>query len=248
MRTIFLSFANPDDESFVLAGILRKYADDGVRIVLSSATAGQAGQLGDPPLCAREELGARREAELRAAARILGIAEVHMLGYEDKSLAAVPPDLIRSKLVALIRRHRPQVVVTFDPQGVNQHVDHVAISRHTSDAVSAAADPRWHPHLGAPHAVARLLWSAPVRVYRLGSLQDPAAEPGVDFLIDIRPWAAAKAAALRAHATQHRSTGRHFFDCPDLDRRLALEALRQAWGPALSRRPETDLFAGLPLE
>lgn len=244
-RTILLSYAHPDDETFTAAGIIRKYADTGAAIVLSSATPGQAGSPGDPPLCAREELGRVREGELREAARILGIREVHFFGYEDRRLADAPPEEIRARLVALIRRARPDVVITWDPNGVNLHPDHVAISRFTSDAVSAAADQRWLPDLGPPHAVRRLLWTAPLRVYALGLLPDPGREPGVDFLFDIRPWSRHKADALRAHRTQHKSVDRHFFDCPDLDRRLACEALRQAWGPPLARRPESDIFAGL---
>lgn len=244
-RTILLSYAHPDDESFTVAGILRKYADLGARIVLVSATSGQAGSNGDPPVCPREELGAVREGELREAARVLGVAEVHVLGYQDKHLAQAPPEEIRARLVEMLRRYRPQVVLSFDPNGINAHPDHVAISRFTSDAIPAAADARWLPELGPPHEVARLLWSPPVRVYNLGSHPDPASLPGVDFLFDIRPWSEAKAAALRAHRTQHKSIHRHYFDCPDVERRLAMEALRQAWGPPLTRRPETDLFAGL---
>lgn len=244
-RTILLSYAHPDDETFTAAGIIRKYADQGAKIVLSSATPGQAGNLGDPPVCSREELGHVREGELREAAIILGIREVHLFGYEDRQLAQAPPEEIRAKLVALIRGARPEVVMTFDPNGVNLHPDHIAISRFTSDAVPAAADPRWMPELGPPHAVGRLLWSTPQRVYNLGSLNDPAREPGVDFLFDIRPWSRHKADALRAHRTQHKSVNRHFFDCPDVEQRLSYEALRQAWGPPLANRPETDLFAGL---
>lgn len=244
-RTIFLSYAHPDDETFMVAGILRRYADEGVRLVLASATAGQAGSTGDPPVCGREELAGVREAELREAARILGIAEVHLLGYQDRHLAEAPVEELRAKLVRLIRGCRPDIVMTFDPHGVNGHPDHVAVSRFTSDAVTAAADPRWLPEAGAPHRVARVAWTAPLRVYTLGSMPDPSAAGGVDFLFDIRPWARYKADALRAHRTQHKSVNRHFFDCPDLDRRLSFEALRQGWGPPLARRPENDLFAGL---
>jgi LmbE family N-acetylglucosaminyl deacetylase len=244
-RTVLLSCAHPDDESFIIGGILRRYAEEGVRLVLSSATSGQAGSMGDPPLCSREELARVREDELREAARILGIGEVHLLGYQDRQLAEAPVEELRARLVRLIRDCRPEVVITFDPHGVNGHTDHVAISRFTSDAVNAAADPRWLPEAGAPHKVSRLVWTAPLRVYALGSLADPAAEPGIDFLFDIRPWSRYKAEALRAHRTQHKSVNRHFFDCPDLDSRLHFEALRQAWGPPLERRPEDDLFAGL---
>lgn len=89
-----------------------------------------------------------REAELRRAAEILGIASVDLLGYRDKQLASAPHAEVREKLVRLLRRHRPQVVVTFDPNGSNAHTEHVAVSRFTSDAVQAAADGRFFPEAG----------------------------------------------------------------------------------------------------
>ena len=148
-----LVFAHPDDETFLTGGVACRYADEGVRVVLVSATRGESGKAGDPPLCAPEELPALREEELRRATAILGIADVHLLGYRDRELAAAPPDEIREQLVTLIRRHQPSVVVTFDPNGGNAHPDHVAISRFTADAVAAAADPRWFPSAGPPHSI-----------------------------------------------------------------------------------------------
>src|SRR6187455_483953 len=118
---ILLIFAHPDDESFVAGGMARRYADAGATIALISATHGEAGAAGDPPLCSREELPARRAAELSDAATILGIAPVHLLGYRDKHLSEAPPQVIREELVALIRRHRPHVVITFDPNGGHGH-------------------------------------------------------------------------------------------------------------------------------
>ena len=88
-----------------------------------------------------------------SAADILGISEVHLLDYQDTRLAEAPIDQIRGELVALIRRHRPHVVITFDPNGMNGHADHVAISRFTMDAVAAAADPRWASEPTTPHLV-----------------------------------------------------------------------------------------------
>ena len=61
--------------------------------------------------------------------------------------------------------------------------------------------------------------------------------------MDVSEWLAQRKAALRAHRTQHLSTDRYFFSRPDLDRILRTEVFRQAWGPALERRPECDVFA-----
>src|SRR5262249_50677577 len=154
---ILLVFAHPDDESFVAAGLSRRYADAGAEIALVTATRGEAGSRGDPPLCTVEELPAVGESELRAAARILGIADGPIIGYRDQHLAEVPADAIRAQLVGVLRHHRPHVVVTYDPQGGHGHGDHIAISRFTTDAIGAAGDPRWYRGNGVPHRVQRLL-------------------------------------------------------------------------------------------
>ena len=77
---------------------------------------------------------------------------------------------------------------------------------------------------------------------------DLANEPGVDFLVDISRYRDVKAAALRAHRTQHVSIDRHFFHLPDLDRILSVETFRQAFGPPLKKRPATDLFESIDEE
>jgi LmbE family N-acetylglucosaminyl deacetylase len=243
-RLLFI-YAHPDDESFGVAGITRMYADQGAAIALVTATRGDAGRAGEPPFCSRESLPAVREAELRAAADILGIGHVTVLDYLDKHLADAPSDKIRRELVSAIRQHRPHVVISFDPDGVNQHPDHVAISRFAMDAVTAAADPRWYPDAGDTHRVPRMLWPSPVLPWDAPKSPDLAKEPGVDFLIDISKYRDIKAAALRAHRTQHVSIDRHFFNLPDVDRILSVETFRQAFGPPLSRRPADDIFESI---
>ena len=242
---LFFSFAHPDDESFAAAGVACKYGDAGAEIALVTATRGDAGKVGDPPICTTVELPARREAELLAVAGILGIQHVHLLGYRDRELATAPPDRIRGELVRLIRRHCPHVVVTFDPNGLNQHPDHVAISRFTSEAVAAAADPRWHVDAGPAHRVTRLLWTPPIPPWEVGRTPALETHAGIDFLFDIEPWRDRKAAALRAHRTQHLSIDRLFFSQPDVDRLLSVEAYRQAWGPPLPAAPADDLAIGV---
>jgi LmbE family N-acetylglucosaminyl deacetylase len=244
-RRLLLIYAHPDDESFGAAGIARIDADRGAEIAIVTATRGDAGRAGEPPICSREELPARRESELREAARLLGIGHVRLLDYLDKHLAEAPPDIVRRELVEEIRRRRPQVVVTFDPNGVNQHPDHVAISRFAIDAIGVAADARWLPDAGPAHRVQRLLWASPVLPWDAPKSQNLAREPGVDFLIDTSKYVDVKAAALRAHRTQHVSINRHFFDLPDLDQILSVETFRQGFGPALSKTPEDDIFQSI---
>src|SRR5687767_1003331 len=154
--------AHPDDESLATGGILAKYAASGVQTYLVMATRGERGWFG--PAAANpgpQALGRRREAELRAAARVLGLREVTFLDYQDGDLDQADPTEAIAKIVTCLRRVRPDVVVTFDPNGMYGHPDHVAISQLTTTAVMAAADPSY-PGLtpGVPHRVAKLYYRA----------------------------------------------------------------------------------------
>ncbi len=214
--------------------------------MLLCATRGEAGKPGDAGVSgAPADVGAAREQELLNATRAVGIQHVHFLDYRDRELGDADPPGVRRKLVTWLRDYRPQVVATFDPNGFNRHPDHVAVSRFTMDAVSAAADPRWFPDLGSPHSVGRVIWTPPLGPWDAARSRDLENEPGVDFVIDVSQWRDQKAAALRAHRTQHQSVDRYFFDQPDVDRILAVEIYRQAWGLALARRPSNDVFEGL---
>lgn len=245
MNGLMACFAHPDDESVLTAGLMAKLLRQAVPVALVVATRGEAGKAGDPPICTANELPKVREAELCRAAAILGLTDITCLGYRDRELAAAPVETVRQQLVRLLRDRRPAVVVTFDPNGSNLHPDHVAISRFTSDAIAAAADQRWLPEEGEPHAVRRLLWSPPDRPWRLMRTPGFPVLPGVDFVVDVSAFAARKAEALRAHRSQHLSLDRIFFSQPDLDRLLSMELFRQAWGPELPVRPSADVFAGL---
>ena len=246
MPCVLLIYAHPDDESFLFAGCARLMARQGFRVALATATLGEEGRLGDPPLCAREELPQQRERELRRACGILGIDDLHLLGYRDKRLSEAQPDEIRRQLTELIRLHRPEIVVTFDPNGLNLHPDHVAISRFCSDAVAAAADPRYLPQTRPAHEVQRLLWTPPLPHWEHLQPQPPwPQQPGADFVIDVREFAQDKIEALRAHESQRISIRRCFFDSPRRDLVFAIEIFRQAFGPTLIRRPMGDLLAGI---
>ena len=146
-RRLLAVLAHPDDESLGMGGTLAKYASEGVETFLLTATRGEGGRyrghpVGSPEHPGAEALGRIREAELRAAASALGVREVALLGYPRHGSSIAPAPQRRSRrIVAHLRRVRPDVVVTFGPDGAYGHPDHIAISQLTTAAVVAAADP-----------------------------------------------------------------------------------------------------------
>jgi LmbE family N-acetylglucosaminyl deacetylase len=152
-KTLLAVLAHPDDESFGMGGTLAYYARQGARVYLVCATRGEAGDVDPHHLEGFDSIAERREAELRCAAGILGLAGVYFLDYRDsgmsgspdnqhpQALAAAPLEDVAARVAGYIRRLRPQVVVTFDPIGGYMHPDHIAIQRATLRAFSLAGDP-----------------------------------------------------------------------------------------------------------
>ncbi len=155
--------AHPDDESLGNGGILAKYAAEGVETYLVTATRGERGWFGDeseyPGL---EALGKIREAEVLAAARVLGIQHVDFLDYIDGDLDQAQPAEVIAKIAGLLRSVRPNVVITFGQDGAYGHPDHIAICQFTTAAIVEAANPTslYHRDL-APHSVSKLYYMAP---------------------------------------------------------------------------------------
>ena len=151
--------AHPDDESLGFGGTLAKYSSEGIETYLVTATRGEAGRFfslgksADP-----SEVGRVREAELRAAAAVLGVSEVSVLGYPDSALDKVPHSIAIPAIASHIRRIQPHVVVTFGPDGAYGHPDHIAISQFATAAIVCAADPAYplETESAHPHRVAKL--------------------------------------------------------------------------------------------
>lgn len=172
-RILLAVFAHPDDESFGIGGTLARYAAEGVRVVLACATMGEAGEISDPSLGTVEQLAEIRERELRCACDVLGISELHLLGYRDSGMAGSPdnddpralvqadPAEVVGKIVRVIRQVCPQVIATFEEGGGYGHPDHVAIHRHTVAAVQVAGDPSQYPE----HLIEGLKLHLPQRLY-----------------------------------------------------------------------------------
>lgn len=161
--------AHPDDESLGMGGTLATYASSGIEVSLLTATRGEAGQFrgspaGQPGHPGADVLARIREAELRDAATVLGIRRVTVLDYPDRHLDRAKPREIIGRVVGELRQVRPDVVVTFGPDGAYGHPDHIAISQFTTAAIVASADPAFADDdddvVLPPHAVAKLYYLA----------------------------------------------------------------------------------------
>src|SRR5919202_860339 len=170
--TLMTVHAHPDDEAIGTGGILARYAAEGVQTVLVTCTRGEVGEIVDPSVAQPDNLADVREAELRAACAILQVSAQHYLGYRDSGMIGTPEnddprsfwradlDEAVGRLVALIRRYRPQVLVTYDENGFYGHPDHIQAHRVTVAAFEAAGDATRYPEQGlAPWAPQKLCYS-----------------------------------------------------------------------------------------
>ena len=144
-------FPHPDDETLGMGSTLAHYASLGVETYLICATRGQRGWSGpagsNPGLAA---LGKMREAELRCASALLGLYDVVLLDYLDGDVDKADPIALSGEIAAHVRRIRPHVVVTYAPDGLYGHPDHIALSQFTAAALIAAADGAFKVPDGTP--------------------------------------------------------------------------------------------------
>ncbi|MBI2430889.1 MAG: PIG-L family deacetylase [Candidatus Levybacteria bacterium] len=120
-------FAHPDDESFSSGGAIAKLTKEGHKVLLITATKGEAGQTGG--LTTQETLGVVREKELQKAAHILGISEIFFLGYIDGTLEKIPVKEISKKILKIFLKEKPDIVITFNKEGGSRHPDHIQIHK-----------------------------------------------------------------------------------------------------------------------
>lgn len=209
-------YAHPDDPEVSCGGSLARWAAAGSDVHVVVAAAGDKGS--SDPAVVPSELAARRADEAAAAAAALGVTGHHLLGIPDGEVENTLD--LRRRLVEVVRRVRPDVVVCPDPtatffgQSYVNHRDHREIGWATLDAVApAAASPHYFPDAGTPHQVRRLLLS--------GTL-DP------DTWVDISESIDRKTEALRCHTSQLGETGEWLRDVVEA---RAEEAGRQAGVP-----------------
>jgi LmbE family N-acetylglucosaminyl deacetylase len=270
--------AHPDDETFGVGGTLALYADRGVDVHLVCATRGEVGAAPPELLHGFANLAELRESELRCAASLLGLASVTFLDYRDsgmpgspdnahpQALAAAAREEVAAKVAHWIRRLRPDVVITFDPQGGYRHPDHIAIHRATESAFFAAGDPASDPEGLAPHRPAKLYYHVfprgAVRIlvflmrlagrnprkwgrnHDIDLVEIASVEFPVHARIDIRSVVELRAEASACHASQGGRAGGRVTRW--ISRLLGgRETFMRAHPPAPSRLRERDLFEGL---
>jgi mycothiol S-conjugate amidase len=239
--------AHPDDESSKGPGSVARYHAEGVRTVLVCCTGGEEGDILNPAMDTpevRANIGAVRRDELARAAEIIGYDEVIYLGYRDSgmagaeanqdptSFAMAPLEEAVGRLVAIIRREHPQVIVTYpDEQTEYPHPDHIRVHDISLLAFDAAGDPERYPESGEPYSPLKLYYSVWPRSRMLAmhekflelGLESPFDEKWLARLtkqepfttsIDISGHEDVRGNALRAHATQVDPNSPFWFGLP----------------------------------
>ena len=279
-RCILTVHAHPDDEASKGAGTIARYRGDGVRTVLVCCTGGEEGDIHNPAMDRPEiieNLQQVRLDELARSAEIIGYDETILLGYRDSGMpeseankrpeafANCDFDTAVGELVAIIRAHKPQVIVTYsDDQKGYPHPDHLMVHDISIPAFDRAGDPDWYPEAGEPWTPLKLYYSSWSRARiqamheKFGELglespydekwfERPSQDSRINAKVDIADYGDVRWDALLAHATQVDPTSKFWFGLP---REVASAVY--PWDDyirAQSRVPvpdgiEDDLFAG----
>jgi mycothiol S-conjugate amidase len=166
--------AHPDDEASKGAATMARYHAEGVRTVLVTCTGGEAGDILNPEADTadvRNDLAAVRRRELDDAVRVIGYDGLYLLGYRDSGMpdteANAHPDNFANadldeatgRLVEIVRRERPQVMVGYARDRVYAHPDHVRVHEITVLAFERSGDPEWYPEHGEPWQPLKLYYS-----------------------------------------------------------------------------------------
>jgi mycothiol S-conjugate amidase len=280
-RRLLTVHAHPDDEASKGAALVARYRAEGIGATLVCCTGGEQGEVLNPAMDRPEviaDLPAVRQAELEASVAVIGYDRLELLGYLDsgmpdteanadpRNFANAPFDEAVERLVRIIRRDRPQVVVTYpDEQGHYPHPDHLRVHEISVPAFDRAGDASWYPDSGEPWEPLKLYYTVWSR-NRIVAVHEKMLELGIESpydekwfdrpdedhrittRVDVGPFVGVRGQALLAHATQIDPESKFWFGLPD-----EVQAEVYPWDDyvlAASRvtteLPEDDLFAGVP--
>ena len=274
--------AHPDDEASKGASLVARYVSEGFEATLVCCTGGELGEIVNKAMDrpeVLENLAEVRRSELAASTEIIGFHRVEMLGYLDSGMADMegnadpgnfanaPLEEAVARLVSIIRRDRPHVVITYgDDQGSYPHPDHLRVHEVSVHAFDRAGDAEWHPELGDPWQPAKLYYSVWTRARVLAlhermiaeGIESPYSEEWRNRLghdervttkVHVGDWLHVRDAALLAHATQIDPAEPFWFGLP-----AEVVAEVYPWDDYILARshvdsdlPEDDLFAGVVL-
>ncbi|MFF3602317.1 N-acetyl-1-D-myo-inositol-2-amino-2-deoxy-alpha-D-glucopyranoside deacetylase [Streptomyces sp. NPDC002463] len=288
-RRLLLVHAHPDDESINNGATMARYAAEGALVTLVTCTLGEEGEVIPPDLAhlapdREDRLGPHRVGELAAAMTELGVTDHRFLGgpgrFRDSGMMGAEQnkrpgafwstdvDTAAPHLVEVVRETRPQVLITYDPDGGYGHPDHIQAHRVATRAAELAADASYRPDLGPAHTIAKIYWNRvprPVAEAAFARLHaEGSAFPAVAAIDDVPgvvdedritaeiaadpAYTARKTAAMAAHATQVAVDGPFFALSNDLGQPIFTteyyELVHGTSGAPEGER-ETDLFAGV---
>jgi LmbE family N-acetylglucosaminyl deacetylase len=243
---ILAFFAHPDDETMLCGGTLALLAKAGARVHILIATRGEGGELGEPALCTREQLGSIRENELRCAAQALGAASLTLMDYQDPLIGPGDElfpfnedvDAVAAQVSEAIRFHKAGAIIAHGINGEYGHPAHRLAHEAARLAVSGLGD------------VAPLFYTVQANFPghpfpRLANVDTPA-----HLVIDVTPVLAEKTAAALCHQTQHALFVRR--PSEEAGRRLdveeviqSLESLHRVWPVHTPPRPVQDSLSDL---
>lgn len=281
---ILMVHAHPDDECLSTGGTLAKYAAEGVETVLIIATGGEEGEIVVPELDTpenHERLASIRDDELAGSVAALQVQHLERLGYRDSGMDGTPANQhpacthmadrneVTEKVVALVRRYQPHVLVTYDERGGYGHPDHIACHLATVAAFDAAGDASQFPAAGEPWTPLKLYYTSFPRnalynawqTMRERGMPTPLDDPEFDAsrfttpdervttAVPIQPFLGQKRTAIDCHVTQIRKDHAILTMPEDIAYDLMgneyyIRAASRVDVPA-GDGPETDLFAGI---
>lgn len=195
-KRLLISYAHPDDESFGLGAFIARYVAEGVEVSLICGTNGEAGTVAPEKMGGFATIKDLRLSELDCAAEVLGFSEVIKLGYRDSgmmnntekdrpdSLWQAPTEEVAAKIADVIRRIKPQVIITFDPYGGYGHPDHIKMHLATHAALEMLKDDPARPQKLYYSVFPKELIQLGVRLMRLNG-RDPR-KMGVNADIDFQ--------------------------------------------------------------